>query len=269
MKLIEKINKKFLYFFNKKKMKEMTDKLEQKSIDNLKRLGSVYGGWYFQDKKSLQNSTIISCGLGEDASFDVEFINYYKGKVIFVDPTPAAIKHFKEILNSLGNKKSENYKKIGKQRINSYDLSQIENNQLLLINKAIYKTNGEEINFYRPPDKNHVSHSLNDWQNNYKKTGEHIIVETITLEKIMEENSLKNLNLLKLDIEGAEIEVIKSTIGSKIFPNQICVEFDELHKFNNTSKNRFLEIYNLLKENSYDLIKTDEHPNFLFIRAID
>ena len=269
MKLIEKIKRKIPYYINQKKMKNMTDKLEQKNIKSLKRLGSIYGGWYFQDKENLYKSTIISCGLGEDASFDIEFINYYKGKVIFVDPTPAAINHFKEIYNNLGSEKVEKYQKIGKQRIQSYDLSKIKKNQLVFVDKAIYKSENDELNFYSPPDKNHVSHSLNDWQNNYKKSGNSIKVKTITLKKIMMENSLSNIFLLKLDVEGAEIEVIKSTIESKIYPSQICVEFDELHKFSDISKNRFLEIYNLLLKNSYQLIKTDEHPNFLFVRSID
>ena len=35
-------------------------------------LGTDYGGWHFVDL-NLQGTTIISAGLGEDGSFDLEF----------------------------------------------------------------------------------------------------------------------------------------------------------------------------------------------------
>ena len=53
----------------------------------MKHFGSKYGGWHFYDDTSLKYSTIVSCGVGEDISFDIEMINYYKLKVILVDPT--------------------------------------------------------------------------------------------------------------------------------------------------------------------------------------
>ena len=45
--------------------------------------------------------------------------------------------------------------------------------------------------------------------------------------------------LLKLDIEGAEIEVIDSLFKSKFRPRQILVEFDEL---NSPTKARILRV---------------------------
>ena len=57
------------------------------SPDNLK-LGSDEHGWTLLDKDYLHGSTILSVGLGEDASFDIEFCNRFASKVIIVDPTP-------------------------------------------------------------------------------------------------------------------------------------------------------------------------------------
>ena len=37
-------------------------------------LGSNYGGWNLLNHKNLENEFIISAGLGEDASFDVELL---------------------------------------------------------------------------------------------------------------------------------------------------------------------------------------------------
>ena len=53
---------------------------------------------------------------------------------------------------------------------------------------------------------------------------------------------------------------------SKIFPSQICVEFDELHLINEKSSKRFIQTYNLLIENGYNMVETNEHPNFFFIK---
>ena len=51
-------------------------------------LGSSYGGWYFVDTETLNQSWVISGGVGTDISFDIELMEKYKSKIIFVDPTP-------------------------------------------------------------------------------------------------------------------------------------------------------------------------------------
>jgi len=56
--------------------------------------------------------------------------------------------------------------------------------------------------------------------------------------------------MIKLDIEGSEIEVLDLMIDKKILPNQILVEFDELNKINEIALKRFSDIHQklLLKE---------------------
>ena len=38
--------------------------------------------------KNLSQPIIISCGLGEDASFDIDMINRFGAKILCIDPTP-------------------------------------------------------------------------------------------------------------------------------------------------------------------------------------
>jgi hypothetical protein len=96
---------------------------------SLERLGTEYGGWTFIDEKKLYDSTIISAGLGEDASFDVEFAQKYNSRVIIVDPTPRAIQHFEEIKRSLDRKKQNHILKMVKSQLQhmTYQILPISN----------------------------------------------------------------------------------------------------------------------------------------------
>ena len=40
-------------------------------------LGTEYGGWHLIHNENLNNSLMISAGVGEDISFDIEMINKY------------------------------------------------------------------------------------------------------------------------------------------------------------------------------------------------
>ena len=250
---------------NKKNI--LLKKLKFNYIDNIIHLGTDYGGWSFLDKNDLENKFIISAGLGEDASFDIELIQKYNCKIIVIDPTPKAIEHYNKIINNAGKPKEQRYQEGGKQDISSYDLTNINNENFILVNNALYNVNNEEVKFFAPPNKNHVSHSIIDWQNNYQKNSDFIKVKTITVKSILNKFKLNHLEMIKLDIEGAEIEVLKDMIKEKIFPKQILVEFDELNKINKKAIDRFQEVHQKLLLENYKLVKIKGNfPDFLYIK---
>src|SRR5882672_10804467 len=107
----------------------------------LVRLGSSYGGWTFEPSSDLQRSTIVSCGLGEDASFDVDFASAFQARVIIVDPTPRAITHFTEMKARVGQPAVVNYVKGGKQPATAYDLRAVSANALILEPSALWIEN--------------------------------------------------------------------------------------------------------------------------------
>jgi FkbM family methyltransferase len=231
------------------------------------RLGTGYGGWTFVDSRDLYNTAIISCGLGEDASFDVEFSSKFKSKVIFVDPTPRAISHYKQIVEKLGQRATTSYSSSGKQPIDAYDLSLIRPEYLQLVDKALW-IESKTLKFFLPSNPNYVSHSIVNYQRNYKEDSEYIEVEAVTIDTILREVGIKNVPLIKLDIEGAEIEVILDMMARKFFPKQILVEFDELTVPSKTSKTRVLAAHDALLENGYQLINHDQPSNFLYVRVM-
>jgi FkbM family methyltransferase len=230
-------------------------------------LGNDYGGKGILDLPSLNNAKIISCGLGEDASFDVEFANKYNATVVIVDPTPRAIDHYNTIIEKIKNKgqklanfRTENILK------ESYDLSETKEKQLVLEKFALW-TEKTTLNFYLPINKNHVSHSIVNFQNSYVMDNEydHIKVKTITISEIMDKHNINKIELLKLDIEGAEIEVLEKMLLDQIYPNQICVEFDGLNFPCKKAKSDFEKIDLMLRTNHYILIYYDGLADFTYL----
>lgn len=257
-KQISRIKNKINYYLFKKKF------VVEKNDFNIITLGSKYGGWSFVNNQNLSESTIISCGLGEDASFDIEFANFFNANVILVDPTPRAVNHFNNIVRNLGSEKRINYKNNGAEDVRSYDLRSLKVDQLKLVEKAIW-VNDSAVNFYLPKNKSHVSHSIINFQNDYSTETEYIEVEAITLRQLIDEFELSYIPILKLDIEGAETEVVNDLLSKKIFPNQILIEYDEMQYLNNEAKSKIYNCHLSLLRANYKLININ-NLNFLYLK---
>jgi FkbM family methyltransferase len=79
-----------------------------------------------------------------------------------------------------------------------------------------------ELRFFEPKDSAHVSYSAV----NIQHTDNHIVVAGRTLASMMSYFGDSRLDILKLDIEGAEMEVLPVLLDSSILPSILCVEFD-------------------------------------------
>ena len=236
-------------------------------VENIIFLGTKYGGWSLVDEDNLKNSTIISAGLGEDASFDIEFATKYNSKIIIVDPTPRAIKHYNEIINSLGNSSKTEYVEGGKQPISAYNLENLKKENLVLLQKALWNKN-EKLRFFSPSNPQHVSHSIINYQNQYKENTNFIEVDSITIDNLLDQENLTkdDIPLIKLDIEGAEIEFLVDCMNKGFRPRQILVEFDELNIPSSRSFERITYINQILIKNNYQLLKTDGQADFLYFK---
>ena len=223
------------------------------------RLGTSYGGWNFVDRPILKSSTIVSCGLGEDASFDIEFARKYDATVLIVDPTPRAVMHYNQIVDSI--KKGSSVHKCSD---HEYCLTDLRASQLLLLPKALW-INGEKVRFYSPPNPEHVSHSITNYQNNYRNDTDFMEVDSITINELLESRNISKLPLLKLDIEGAENSVLPKMMADKILPDQILVEFDELNLPSKKAKLSFSVVDNRLRQAGYRLAHSDMGANFLYV----
>jgi hypothetical protein len=81
----------------------------------------------------------------------------------------------------------------------------------------------------------------------------YILVNTITIRDLIVQYDIQNIAILKLDIEGKEIDVIKDLIIKKIFPKQILVDFDGLFSPSRASINDFKRTHEMLLQKNYKL----------------
>jgi FkbM family methyltransferase len=188
-------------------------------------------------------------------------------KVLLVDPTPRALVHFQKITERFGQSKISEYSQGGQQSVDSYDLTKLKSDSLKLIPQAIWESNGV-VPFYEPLDEAHVSHSIVNFQNNYAVDTRHIDVEAVTLRVLLDSHSIDSIPLIKLDIEGAEIEVIGSFLNDGIFPDQILVEYDELYKPSIKTRQRIIHCHKKLLDAGYLLVNYSKPNNFLYLSKV-
>jgi FkbM family methyltransferase len=163
----------------------------------LVRLGNQYAGWWVQPG-ALDRSSLCYCvGVGEDASFDLNLVAHFECRVVSIDPTPRAVAYMK----ALNVPETLTFLPVGLAGAN------------------------REARFYEPRDPTHASYSMA----NLQQTQAFVLAPVQTLASLMKDLGHEAIDLLKLDIEGAEYEVLDSLHRDGIYPQTLCVEFDQPH----------------------------------------
>ena len=185
------------------------------------RIGTEYGGWYCAPDLLRPGQVAICCGAGEDVSFDVVLNGEFGIRIVCVDPTPRAVRHVGELLAS--------HREGRPMRIEagplSYDMMGFREANFSFVPCAVWSCDGL-LDLFAPKDPTHVSYSAV----NLQRTSEVIRVKSRTVASIMKELEIPSLALLKLDIEGAENEVLNSMLDAGIHPQQLLIEFDQVNQ---------------------------------------
>lgn len=223
------------------------------------RVGTTYGGWVVPEGFINENSICYCAGAGEDISFDTGLAQRYGCNVWVIDPTPRAVNHFDNLKAAVAEGKTFNVNN------NPNEQYQIKADKLHLMH---YLPIGlwhkhEFLKFYAPKNDSHVSHSIV----NLQKTDHYFEAEVKRLKDVMSEQGHQHLDLLKIDIEGAEYEVIKTILQDKLDIRVLCVEHDEwYHHKDDQYLNRINDIIAQVKNAGYVLVDIDSAANTTYVR---
>jgi FkbM family methyltransferase len=160
-----------------------------------KWFGNTYGGFFVHTEELNANSIVYSVGIGTDISFDLDIINAFQCDVYGFDPTPKSVHWVKE------NVKNKKFKMF------DFGISDVTATK----------------RFFLPKNKNFVSGSIEPIKT--IDQNESLLLDFKSIENILAENNHKRIDLLKMDIEGAEYDVLKSILSKGIDIRQIVVEF--------------------------------------------
>lgn len=227
-------------------------------LDNILKIGTAYGGWAIPSNILSDKSICYLVGAGEDISFDVGLVEKYGCQVYIYDPTPRAKKHFDLLVeNTKINKKTPiNNSKTDFYNLKSNNLKLMHFRELGLWNKE------DQLKFFSPKNPDHVSHSAL----NLQKTENYFTAKVNRLSEIMKQEGHKKIDLLKIDIEGAEYVVINSIIEDNLKIKIINVEYDEAYNpLDKYYQKRIKESVTKLIKYGYKIVDADLHYNFTFI----
>ena len=166
--------------------------------------GNGYCGWCVPRGLLGSDSVVVDIGLGEDVSFSQSLIARYGCMVHGFDPTPRAVQYVKAL----------------------------EEPNLILHEFAVAARRGKAV-FYLPNDAAHVSGSLS--RAAHVGAGE-LEVDLVTFLDVFDLVGRQNIDVLKIDVEGAEYELIADSSFDQYAPRIrcLCVEFH--HRWPNFGK---------------------------------
>jgi FkbM family methyltransferase len=195
----------------------------------LEKVGTAYGGWVVPTRLMDATWRCYCGGVGEDASFDLGIIERFGCSVFAFDPTPRAIAFADGIA-------------AGEPRFRFMPVG--------------LWSSDTTLRFYRPRNPEHVSHSVVNLQG----TSEWFEAPCRSVPSLMTELGHPTIDLLKVDIEGAEHAVIPSVLDAGIRPRVVCFEVDQP-----VGPLRFLRTIRHVLGAGYDLVAVDGW-NFTFVR---
>jgi FkbM family methyltransferase len=186
--------------------------------------GSLYGGFYVHPAVIQSNATVISIGIGKDISFDRSLLKNHAVQVYAYDPTPKSIEWL-QLLTDLP--KNFTYFDFG--------ISAQQDGKMI---------------FYLPKDKRAVSASLE--LSEVMDQDDTVEVEMKTFESLLKTIPGKHISILKMDIEGAEYEVIESLFNDpEVQIDQLLIEFHD--RMFDMPVARSLQSVVFLKERGYEI----------------
>jgi len=189
-----------------------------------------HGGWCFTGQHLDQDSIIYSLGVGDDIDFDLAIIENFGAGVHAFDPTPSSI-----------------------EMLSKADLP----NKFHFHPWAITAKNGT-LKFYprvkKDGSRSSVMFTIVVQGNSVENA---IEVPAFCLSSVANKLGHTRIDLLKMDIEGAEYEVLEGLLDSPIKPTQLLVEFH--HRFPGIGVRKTADIIKKLQQVGYKIFAISEN----------
>jgi FkbM family methyltransferase len=199
------------------------------------RLGEGYNAWTVDPTLINAQSVVYSFGVGEDIGFDRGVVAKFGATVHAFDPTPKSIAWFKAQPGTAG----------------------------LVLHEYGVAAHDGEVFFSAPRDSSHVSHTI---LTGVMDDTHRFAVPVKRLATIMAELGHTRIDLLKMDIEGAEYEVIDDLVKSSLRPAQLLVEFH--HRFPTVGNEKTVVAIDALRKAGYRLFAVSPSAEeFSFVHA--
>ncbi|MBB6269815.1 FkbM family methyltransferase [Pedobacter cryoconitis] len=231
-----------------------------KPLKNLSYFGSERHGYMVPDNFLASNSICYCVGAGEDISFDTELKIAFDSRVYIFDPSPYGINHFNEVKDYVNHGTPLTLDKTLAPYV--YHISSKQFSEIKFVPVGLWDEK-KTLKFYDPEKENYSSHSAILFTDSKK----FIEAPVNRLSNLMKELDHQHIDLLKIEIEGAEYKVIDTIIEDKLNVKAILVEFDEV--YNTTDKSfhfRIKKSCDSLRKAGYVLAHSTVALKRLFIR---
>ena len=202
---------------------------------------------------------MYSAGVGEDISFDLHLQSLYDCTILLIDPTIRAKIHFQEILKYYSTNNWKFSGDIQKDYKKSIKALNVDFSKIKYIPFGIWDSI-DELKFFKQKKQKNVSQSLikNMFSSDYD------IIHTTTIKDLMAQENHHHIDLLKLDIEGAEVKVLNNMLDSEIYPTYLCIEFDLMLKGKDLGEETVKTISRLKNSGYIELINDNLNITFYY-----
>jgi len=173
-----------------------------RSRPEVMEFGSKYGRWAVDTTSISKSTVVVAFGLGEDVTFESHLIERFGCCVFGFDPTPRSIQY---IADNIRNP-----------RFSSFPYALADRDGL--------------ITFTAPPDSVADQVSASAYAKYDVTDSNAISVPCLTLNSIQNKFDIQKIDILKMDIEGAEFAVIEQAAASG-WLNEISQLLVEFHHF--------------------------------------
>jgi len=187
------------------------------------------GGWRFTPEGLDKDSIVYSLGVGDEIDFDLSIIEKYGVEIHAFDPTPSSV-----------------------DMLNKWSLP-----DRFHFHPWAVTANDGSLKFYprlkRDGSKSDVMYTMIAEE----ATRDDVIeVPAYSLSSIVKKLGHQHIDLLKMDIEGAEYEVLDGLLASAIKPRQLLVEFH--HRFPGIGLEKTYDVINRLAGAGYKIFAISE-----------